>query len=166
MNNQTVVCDICGHTLGKIDLDSISIPMKPYMFKSISERRGIAPPFLGWMEWIQFMCRQCGKRPFHKTDHITIMNERSFKKVIDISKLGIEKKVRLSNQNQINEIFGNETIERPTPVSRFQKGIVKLLKTKRTKKEQPKKDKFYKCVCGKRYKHQPSLIRHQRKCDG
>jgi len=86
MNNQLVVCDICSHELGIVDLDTISTPMLPEMFKSIDEKHEIAPPFQDWMEWNQFVCRQCKFRPFHKENEITIQDDKYFKTVINIDK--------------------------------------------------------------------------------
>jgi len=165
VNNQLVVCDICHHELGIVDLDTLSAPMLPEMFKSIDEKHGIAPPFQQWMEWDQFVCRQCKFRPFHKENEITIMNDRYITSVINIDKLQIEHKMRQGNQEEINKIFGEEIVEKQTPVSKFQEDIINMLKEKRESLYNKVVMKEFICGCGKVYQNKQSLVRHRKACN-
>jgi len=152
------VCEICSTPLGQVDLKNLSTPLLPEMFSSLDPVRELPVPFQPFQEFMTFRCRQCKARPFKEADHVTILDERGFKKRLNVNKLEIEQKTRVSNQARINEIFGEEYIEKPTPVSRFQDSIVSFFKGKR--------DSGFKCECGKEYKHQSSLIRHKAKCNG
>ena len=122
MNNQLVVCDICSHELGIVDLDTISTPMLPEMFKSIDEKHEIAPPFQDWMEWNQFVCRQCKFRPFHKENEITIQDDRYFKTVVNIDELQTEQdKIETDKEIEIFKCSCGKEFQHKSSLDRHQK---------------------------------------------
>ena len=70
MPEQVIVCDICGHTLGKTDPEEMYLPLLGKYFKSLDLKSGISAPFYDETEWINMKCRQCKKRPFLEPDRI------------------------------------------------------------------------------------------------
>ena len=157
------ICEICETPLGTIEFETLGVPMLPEMFGSLDPGSGIPAPFQPFLEQNMWRCRQCTHCPFKTPDHVTYLDEKGFNQQIDINKLQIENKTREANQAAIIEIFGEETVERPTPVSMFQDSIVEFFKRKREAKEP---EGFTCGKCGKPYKHQSSLARHKAVCDG
>ena len=154
------ICEICKRQLGKIWLDKLSVPMQPNMFHSLNSDRGFPLPFRPFQSFNEFRCGQCKARPFKTHNHITCLDDKGFYVQYNIDKIGIEQKIRKSNQDKINEIFGEEHIEKPTPISKFQDSVVDFFKKKR-------EPILLVCdKCGKEYKRKGNLDRHKAKCNG
>ena len=103
------VCEICSTELGKVNLEDLSVPMKPEMFQSLDASRGIPVPFQPILDFSLFRCRQCKKRPFKTANYITIL-KNGFTKRLDINKIDIERKTKEANQAKIDAMFEEEFI--------------------------------------------------------
>lgn len=62
--NVKVCCEICGHELAYIDIDTIKLPLRGDMFKSPDPQHDYPPPFFPEAEYQYMRCPMCLKRPF------------------------------------------------------------------------------------------------------
>jgi hypothetical protein len=80
-------CEICREWIGKIDPDTIHLPLTSDQFKPIIDHFSQVPPFHEKLTWEWFQCPVCHKRPF--IDPHKLYTERGF---IDLPDPVVEEK--------------------------------------------------------------------------
>ena len=69
------LCEFCRDPLATVNLEELTLPLKPEMFKSINEARGIPAPFHPDLEWKHFKCPICKLRPQQEEHLLHIVKE-------------------------------------------------------------------------------------------
>ena len=149
-----LVCEVCKSHIAKIDMEKLKLPLEAEMFTSVDPRHDIPAPFEPDCPWDRWRCFYCQFRPMQDPDVISIYDKAGYHS-INIAKLDADRKLREDNQQKINEMWGEERIERPSPISRFYDAMMTKIR----------KEPENVCVCGRSYKHPSSLIRHQKDCE-
>jgi hypothetical protein len=66
------VCSVCRSTIAAFD--TLTAPITPDQFQSPDPDRGIPTPFNSMLEWHQFKCPHCRRRPWPSPDEIMVLN--------------------------------------------------------------------------------------------